>query len=389
MSPTVLALSLFDNAIRYLGTFIYQTSAPIDVVKTIYELTAISSLLVMVWFVSIPLAARAAFHRGHNPLILGLYRRTIFVLFLITFLALIVQQEVIIPGSFDSIFITANIFLIAWFGTALALLKARSKIVHLSILRAGSSTLFLGVMACGMLFGFNIFYILIGLMGSILIPSLAAEMLLGKIRGVSTTYQRFVQWMVKINLRYKGMIIQSAGFITIINIDRLIVSGTEDVQFVAEYAIATSICAPIIIVGNVLGLEYFTKFIKRHSTESFFSQVLTNACYAFAGVLLCLTLYFSLRTLQVFEDRMPSIEMVAVVSAYYYMYVIAQFLFFYSAVNAVGMKLNLTYMGIALLVYLSAPTSINALMFIFAIGVFVLILGSLAAYQTMRTPREQ
>ena len=86
---------------------------------------------------------------------------------------------------------------------------------------------------------------------------------------------------------------------------------------------------------------------------------------------------------------MPSIEMVFVVSAYYYMYVIAQFLFFYSAVNAVGMKLNLTYMGIALLIYLSAPTSINALIIIFAIGVFVLILGSLAAYQTMRITREQ
>ena len=387
MNLIVIVISLLDSALRYLGTFLYQANAPVDVVKSIYEFLAFSNLLVMVWFVMIPIAARAAFHEGHNQLILGLYRKTILCLFFITCLALIVQVTLIASESVDAKYIVVNIFSIAWFGASLSILKAQSKIIHLSLLRAISSMLYLGVMLCCMVLGFDLLYVLIGLILSTLLPCFFAEILIGKVKRVSVKVVRFTQWMVKINLHYKSMIIQSAALITIINIDRLIVSGTGNAHFVAQYAIATSICAPIIVIGNVLGLDYFTRFIKRRSTESVLGQILTSACYAFGGVILCWTLYFSLLALGLFEDRMPGVKILAVVTAYYYMYVISQFLCFYSAVNRGGIKHNLGYMALALLIYYLEPTSIYALKSILLVGIFALTLGALSVYQTPRELR--
>jgi hypothetical protein len=387
MKLLVILISFIDNTLRYLGSFLYQTSAPVAVVKSIYELTALSSLLLIIWFVVIPIASRAAYYNGRNQLILGLYRKTMFFLFSITCLALIVQGTVIVSESFDAKYITVNIFLLVWFGTSLSLLKAQSKIIHLSLLRVMSSMLYLGVMLCGMVLGFNLLYVLIGIILSSLLPSIFAEILIGKVKRVSVKLRRFRRWMVTINLHYKSMIIQSAALITIINIDRLIVSGTGDAHFVAQYAIATSICAPIIIIGNVLGLDYFTRFIKRHSTEGFLGQILTSACYAFGGVILCWALYFSLIALDLFEDRIPSVKILAVVTAYYYMYVISQFLFFYTAVNKGGIKHNLGYMALALLIYYLEPTSLYALKLILLIGIFSLTLGALSVYQTPRELR--
>jgi hypothetical protein len=69
------------------------------------------------------------------------------------------------------------------------------------------------------------------------------------------------------------------------------------------------------------------------------------------------------------------------------MYVISQFLFFYTAVNKGGIKHNLGYMALALLIYYLEPTSLYALKLILLIGIFSLTLGALSVYQTPRELR--
>lgn len=315
MSIILFCFAMFENLARYAGTFYFQSVAAPEIVAKIYETTALANIAVYFFFLMVPITARSAFHKGKLKLVTFIYRRVFILLFLtLTLLGFLISLFLEIQMPWRMFLLAMSL---AWFGAAISLLKAQEKLLHLSMVRV----------LCGVLFSITLFFAsYFELLASqaitcLIIVNFAAaiisEILIGKTPKFKIRFFRLMRWGILILTKYHGLIISAFSFSLILNIDRITMANFSGPLLTTKYAIATTLAAPVIIMGNSFALTYFTSLLRRNPITSILSKLWSINLLTIVASLISLIAYFTISRTGFLSTKLPEFELIALVLVLY------------------------------------------------------------------------
>lgn len=326
MSIILFCLAMFENLIRYAGTFYFQAKASPEIVSQIYETTAVANIMLFVFFITIPIAARSAFHEGKLKVIIFLYRKICKLVFLTSLMVFfLVSLLVEIEMPWETLLFGMSL---AWFGTAVSLLKAQRKLFHLSGTRNLSGILYTLTMVASVYFAISGKHTIVYLVLGNCVAALASEILIGSTPNFNIRLSRMFKWCFLILKKYNSLIIVSFTFATMINIDRITVANFADPALTTKYAVATSLSAPVIIMGNSFALTYFTNLLRRNPDTSVLSKLGSINLLSLAAAIISIIIYFIIAQIGFLGTRLPEFGLIVLVLILYALYANYQYLSF-------------------------------------------------------------
>lgn len=326
----LIFFSGIDSGIRFIGTFIYQTNASYGNVAEIYKFIVYSNFACIPFLLLIPITYRFAHFANLKKPVETIYKKLILYLFI--FFAL----TSLIFFIFDSEtkgYAILNGFLLGFFGSLVSILNILGKLYFLQVLKACLGCLVAAALFSGLIFNLNSFTIIQLMILSVIGCSCAALSVIKLNHKITFNILKLFSWL-KVGLyKYRGPIMNTGLLILYVNIDRLIVSNISNEVFLSQYAISTTLCAPIIVISNVFQLRYWPKFAKKNSSENYGQYLYFLVLMSLSMGIACFLVYFSIKNLNIFSSRIPEINSYVLVLFYYMCYPVVQFNSFYFALK--------------------------------------------------------
>ena len=376
----LILLSFFDSGIRFVATFVYQTNADQQSVSALYKFLVVSNLFCIPFFLLIPVTYRFGHFGRLNNIVSSIYFHLLLFLMIIYLMIvsfLISYTEVIL------IYSVAYGFCLASFGTLISILNVQQKIKFLQILKLFLGFCIASVLTLALIFKINYLsvftYFIISTIGCCVISALKINFNAFFLIKLRLLYR----WIKLATHRYRGVAINNLVLLVYGNIDRLIVTNIADDSFINQYAISTTISAPIIVVANVLQLRYWPTFAKKNSVALYNKQLMSMLFVSFVLIVSCIGVYFLILGFKLFPDRLPSFGLYFLVVSYYAAYPVTQFNLFYSGLMHPSLVRSCTILFCSLIAYFFT-TSVSQLVVALPLLMLVFVITPIMSFKKLK-----
>ncbi len=274
-------------------------------------------------------------------------------------------------------------FCLATFGTLISILNVQGKLQFLQILKVCLGCIIASILIIALIFKlsylsiFKFFIISIFAFCAIAV----AKVNFRRIRAVKL--HKLYKWIKLAIYRYRGATINTILLLIYSNIDRLIVTNVSDDSFINQYAISTTISAPILVIANVLQLRYWPAFAKKGSRAVFKKQLLTLMFVSLCLSISCVCVYLLMLGLELFPDRLPSLDLYILVVFYYSLYPVTQFILFYSGLKRPSL-VNPFILVSGLVIAFFLTTSVSYLIFTLPLLALMYLIIPIISIQIVR-----
>jgi len=334
---------IVENILRYVAHLFLQLYGNVAVAASYYVALANASLIGTLFIFTIPIATQSAL----KPYLLSRYSAQSNIIFLAITLVILVFNH-FYSGIFTIILFAISLI---WFGTGLSFIKVMEKFRILIMCRLGSALVYTSIIILSIQLELDETKIIHSITLANFLGIIIIEVFIIKTNFKALKLRSLLANVCILIAKHRNYILNSFLLILLLAIDRLLVSKNYADDEVVRYAIATSLCAPLIILGNAYNIIFFTSVISKRvriSRYSRLAQINLNACI---NTILIIGCYYMAIRMGFFEEKLPPFKYIFFVVTYYWLYINLQHVLFTSAATSDYLFLKVLLSSILMICY--------------------------------------